>query len=186
MSLKSWSASWKVTQPGVVKLDSLPGLSAPHTPTPHCGAGPRACFPVYKDNQGLSDWGAEIGRASKALSPGVLGVGGGSLALAWGPCPWATRSGGAAHEPLPALPESRVSCVHLWISPCRAADRVVLGALLGGLWVRMWSSHPGESLAVSFARSFFPSLSHAERSGRSREMLPVVSLAGRPSRVLCC
>lgn len=87
MSLKSWSASWKVTQPGVVKLDSLPGLSALHTPTPHCGAGPRACFPVYKDNQGLSDWGAEIGRASKALSPGVLGVGGGHRLLLGGLAP---------------------------------------------------------------------------------------------------
>lgn len=29
-------------------------------------------------------------------------------------------------------------CGGPWPSPCRAADRVVLGALLGGLWVRMW------------------------------------------------
>lgn len=61
MSLKTLprSDSWKVTQPGVAKLDSSPGLSALHTPIPHCGAGPRACFPVYKDNQGLSDWGRQ-------------------------------------------------------------------------------------------------------------------------------
>lgn len=31
---------------------------------------------------------------------------------------------------------------------------MVLGALLEGLWVSIWPSHPGKSLAVSFPHSY--------------------------------
>lgn len=79
--------------------------------------------------------GAETGRASKALSPGVLGVGGGHRPLL-GALPLGCQEGGVAHEPLPALPESHVFTCGCrggpWPSPCSAADRVVLGALLEG------------------------------------------------------
>lgn len=49
----------------------------------------------------------------------------------------------------------------------------------------IWPPYPGESLAVSFARSYTPLPHHTERRGRTRELAPVLSSAWRPSWVLC-
>lgn len=86
--------------------------------------------------------------------------------MAWGPRPWATRSGGAAHEPLRALSESRVSCVHLWMLrwplaiPLQGSGQGGSGSLARGSVGEDVASHLGASLAVSFAHFFFPPLSH--------------------------
>lgn len=47
VSLKSWSASGR-SHSQEVKLDSLPGLSALHTPTPHCGVAQGLAFLFIK------------------------------------------------------------------------------------------------------------------------------------------
>lgn len=126
-----------------------------------------------------------MGKASQALSPGVVGVGW-VIGYCSVPCTWVTRSRCVAYELLARSHVCSAVTAILAIapSPCRAGSRVVLRVLLESLWASPWPSHPGESLAVSFPHSYSPPLSHTERRRRTRE-LPMVSPAWGPSWALC-
>lgn len=107
-----------------------------------------------------------------------------------GPCPWAARRGVWLTSLFLLFPSLMCSLVDAAVAHGHPLAVQQTGwfwePCWRGLWARMWSSHLGESLGVSFAHSFFPPPSHTERSGWTRELLPVVSLARRPSGVLCC